>query len=40
MSLTVPAEWAPHRAMWVGFPSHMARWGAHSAGTVKVMAIP
>lgn len=26
MSLTVPAEWAPHRAMWVGFPSHEDLW--------------
>jgi len=26
MSLTVPAEWAPHRAMWLGFPSHAALW--------------
>lgn len=22
----VPAEWAPHRAMWVGFPSHADLW--------------
>ena len=26
MSLHVPAEWAPHRAMWVGFPSHAELW--------------
>ena len=26
MSLTVPAEWAPHRAMWLGFPSHEDLW--------------
>jgi len=26
MSFTVPAEWAPHRAMWLGFPSHAALW--------------
>ena len=26
MSRTVPAEWAPHRAMWVGFPSHGELW--------------
>lgn len=26
MNLPVPAEWAPHRAMWVGFPSHAALW--------------
>jgi agmatine deiminase len=26
MPLTVPAEWAPHRAMWLGFPSHAELW--------------
>ena len=26
MTLTVPAEWAPHRAMWLGFPSHAELW--------------
>ena len=26
MTLTVPAEWAPHRAMWLGFPSHGEHW--------------
>ncbi len=26
MTLTVPAEWAPHSAMWVGFPSHADLW--------------
>ena len=26
MTLTVPAEWAPHRAMWLGFPSHPDLW--------------
>jgi agmatine deiminase len=26
MSLTVPAEWSPHRAMWLGFPSHEDLW--------------
>ncbi|WP_293901462.1 agmatine deiminase family protein [Phenylobacterium sp.] len=26
MSFVVPAEWAPHRAMWLGFPSHAALW--------------
>mgnify|MGYP001137878592 CR=1 FL=1 len=26
MSFVVPAEWAPHRAMWLGFPSHAELW--------------
>ena len=26
MTMAVPAEWAPHRAMWVGFPSHAELW--------------
>jgi agmatine deiminase len=26
MTNPVPAEWAPHRAMWVGFPSHADLW--------------
>lgn len=26
MSLAVPAEWSPHRAMWLGFPSHASLW--------------
>ncbi|HXA38297.1 MAG TPA: agmatine deiminase family protein [Phenylobacterium sp.] len=26
MNLTVPAEWAPHKAMWLGFPSHAELW--------------
>jgi agmatine deiminase len=26
MSFLVPAEWAPHRAIWVGFPSHAELW--------------
>jgi agmatine deiminase len=26
MTLTVPAEWAAHRAMWLGFPSHPELW--------------
>ncbi|MBC6983747.1 agmatine/peptidylarginine deiminase [Caulobacter sp. 17J80-11] len=26
MNRVVPAEWAPHRAMWLGFPSHADLW--------------
>jgi agmatine deiminase len=25
-TLTVPAEWSPHRALWLGFPSHGEVW--------------
>src|SRR5277367_5784037 len=43
----VPAEWAPHRAMWVGFPSHEELWEENLAvaqgevaGLVRVLAGP
>ncbi len=26
MTTPVPAEWSPHRAMWVGWPSHGELW--------------
>ncbi len=26
MNLTFPAEWAPHRSIWLGFPSHPELW--------------
>ncbi len=26
MTLTVPAEWSPHQALWLGFPSHADLW--------------
>jgi agmatine deiminase len=26
MSFAVPAEWSPHQAMWLGFPSHAELW--------------
>ena len=26
MTVLVPAEWAPHKAMWLGFPSHAELW--------------
>ncbi len=26
MSVTTPAEWSPHRSLWVGFPSHAELW--------------
>ena len=38
MSVTVPAEWAPHRAMWLGFPSHAALWEADLAAAQAEVA--
>ena len=26
MTVTVPGEWSPHAAMWLGFPSHGELW--------------
>jgi len=31
MTRIVPAEWSPHRAIWVGFPSHAELWEADLA---------
>ncbi|HEY5288588.1 MAG TPA: agmatine deiminase family protein [Caulobacteraceae bacterium] len=31
MTGPVPAEWSPHKAMWVGFPSHAELWEDHLA---------
>ena len=40
MSFTVPAEWAPHRAMWLGFPSHAELWEEDlSAAQAEVAAL-
>ena len=30
-TLAIPAEWTPHRAMWVGWPSHGELWGEYFA---------
>ena len=41
MSRPVPAEWAPHRAMWLGFPSHEDLWEdnlAPAQGEVEALA--
>ena len=47
MSFTVPAEWSPHRAMWLGFPSHAELWEddlepaqAEVAGLARALAGP
>ena len=47
MTRLVPAEWAPHRAMWLGFPSHAELWEenleaaqAEVAGLVRALAGP
>jgi len=31
MAGPVPAEWSPHKAMWIGFPSHAELWEEHLA---------
>src|SRR5580693_1014669 len=43
----VPAEWSPHRAIWVGFPSHAELWEddlaaaqAEVAALVRALAGP
>lgn len=33
-----PAEWSPHRACWVAWPSHAAEWGAALAGCRRAVA--
>ncbi|HYD45097.1 MAG TPA: agmatine deiminase family protein [Phenylobacterium sp.] len=41
MRTPVPAEWAPHRAMWLGFPSHADLWEedlAPAQGEVAALA--
>jgi agmatine deiminase len=47
MNLTVPAEWSPHQAMWLGFPSHADLWEqdlgparAEVAALARVLAGP
>jgi agmatine deiminase len=47
MSQVIPAEWAPHRAMWVGWPSHEELWGedleqaqSEVEGLVRALAGP
>ena len=47
MTRLVPAEWAPHRAMWLGFPSHAELWEenleaaqAEVAGLARALAGP
>ena len=47
MSTVVPAEWAPHRAIWLGFPSHENLWAddlgqaqAEAAALAEALAGP
>ena len=40
MNLTFPAEWAPHRSLWLGFPSHPELWeGNLEAAQTEVAAL-
>ena len=40
MSFVVPAEWAPHKAMWLGFPSHADLWEDNlQAAQAEVVAL-
>ena len=38
MTAIVPAEWAPHRAMWLGFPSHADLWQEDLEGAQREVA--
>jgi agmatine deiminase len=38
MMLPIPPEWAPHRAIWVGFPSHDLLWEANLAAAQAEVA--
>ena len=38
MTRLVPAEWSPHRAIWLGFPSHAALWEADLAAAQEEAA--
>jgi agmatine deiminase len=47
MTAPIPAEWSPHRAMWLGFPSHAELWEddlapaqAEAAGLARALAGP
>jgi agmatine deiminase len=47
VDLVVPAEWSPHRAIWVGYPSHADLWAEdleaareEVAGLVRALAGP
>ncbi len=38
MTFRMPAEWAPHERVWIGFPSHRLHWGAPFAEAQRQMA--
>lgn len=38
MSVNMPAEWAPHECVWIGFPSHRSYWNAPFAEAQRQIA--
>jgi agmatine deiminase len=38
MTFRMPAEWAPHERVWIGFPSHRSHWGEPFTDAQRQMA--